>query len=65
MGAVYLTVKGVDKFLVEKNEFTYTINGLKNDTVKKKLTALFPKDYVPSDIFEWNCLYQVFSKKLK
>lgn len=58
---------------LEEVQYFLTVNGLsyelrdelKNDTAKKKLTALFPEDYVPSDVFEWNCLYQVFSKKLK
>ncbi len=48
------------------------INGLKEElreelqdpAVKEKLESLFPKAYRLSSDFEWNCMYQVFRRKL-
>ena len=34
LGCVYLTVRGVDKFMEKKSDFSYSINGLNNDKVK-------------------------------
>lgn len=51
----------------------FEINGLKkklrtellNETIKRKLVAFFPKDFKPSDDFEWNCYYQIYRKQLE
>ena len=48
------------------------INGLKDElreelqdpAVREKLVSLFPKTYRPASDFEWNCMYQVFRRKM-
>lgn len=48
------------------------VNGLKDElreelqdpAVKEKLISLFPKMYRPASDFEWNCMYQVFRRKI-
>lgn len=37
---------------------------LKNPELKEKLEKCFPKTYRPSSDFEWNCMYQVYRKKI-
>lgn len=58
-------LKEVKKFL--------EINGLKEELreelrdsqVKDKLKTCFPKDYCPQNDFEWNCMYQIYRRKLE
>jgi len=38
---------------------------LKGPDGKERLAAFFPKAYHPDSEFEWNCLYQVFRRKLE
>lgn len=50
----------------------FSINGIKrklrqelfDENVKEKLSSFFPKAFVPSDDFEWNCFYQIYRNKL-
>lgn len=37
---------------------------LKNLEVKRRLSSFFPKKYCPENDFEWNCLYQIFRRRL-
>ncbi|MCR2050096.1 HEPN domain-containing protein [Acetatifactor muris] len=37
---------------------------LKSDEVRSKLLSFFPKKYRPENDFEWNCLYQIYHRKL-
>lgn len=63
-----------EKVLKGLKEIKYflEINGLKDElrkelqdpAVREKLTSLFPKTYRPASDFEWNCMYQVFRRKL-
>lgn len=63
--------KKVQTGLIKVKEFM-DLNGLKeelrdelkNEETRVKLQEFFPKDYCPKNDFEWNCLYQVFSKKM-
>lgn len=49
------------------------VNGLKDELrdelkqtdAKKQLVTHFPKGYSPESAFEWNCMYQVFSEKVR
>ena len=52
----FLDVNGLKKELRQE---------LKDEDIKNKLQKFFPKDYTPSDNFEWNCYYQIYKKKLE
>ncbi len=62
----------VEEGMVEIKRFL-EINGLKEELreelkdpeVKQKLFSIFPKSYRPENDFEWNCMYQIFRKRLE
>ncbi|MCC8164293.1 MAG: HEPN domain-containing protein [Lachnospiraceae bacterium] len=66
----YVELERIQEGVAGVREFL-ELNGLKKElrdelldsSVMERLRSFFPKDYDPKDDFEWNCLYQVFSKR--
>ncbi len=57
-------LKEVQKFLEINGLNEELREELQDPTAKERLRSCFPKGYQPGSEFEWNCLYQVFRKKI-
>lgn len=57
-------LKEVKKFLELNGLKEELREELKDPLRKEKLRQCFPKTYQPQTDFEWNCLYQVFRRKI-
>lgn len=38
---------------------------LQDEKVKERLRSFFPRNFSPTDNFEWNCYYQIYRKKIE
>lgn len=55
----------VKKFL-DKNGLKEELRQeLKDPATKERLAVYFPKAYRPENDFDWNCLYQIFHKRME
>lgn len=68
----YVEEERVRDGLAEVKHFL-ELNGLKEELreelkcpdAKERLAAFFPKGYCPASDFEWNCLYQIYRKRME
>lgn len=62
---VWMGLEEVKKFLDINGLKDELREELKNPDIKEKLAGFFPKNYCPATDFEWNCLYQIYRRRLQ